>query len=100
MLQDRGRVYSTETTGYNRILPFLGISCDMSTDIDDPGDEEFTPPVTISLSFGESGDVGVARDEDTGVTSQGQTREAARKPRWGRRRLSRCRRIAKRLGTP
>jgi predicted RNase H-like HicB family nuclease len=49
----------------------------MSTDIDDPGDEEFTPPVNISLSLGESGDVWVARDKDTGVTSQGQTREAA-----------------------
>lgn len=30
-----------------------------------------------SLSLGESGDVWVARDEDTGVTSQGQTRQAA-----------------------
>ena len=49
----------------------------MSTDIDGPGDEEFTPPVNISLSLGESGDVWVARDKDTGVTSQGQTREAA-----------------------
>ena len=51
----------------------------MSTDIDDSGDEEPTPPVNISLSLGESGDVWVARDEDTGVTSQGQTREAALK---------------------
>jgi predicted RNase H-like HicB family nuclease len=49
----------------------------MSTDIDDSGDEEPTPPVNISLSLGESGDVWVARDEDTGVTSQGQTRETA-----------------------
>ena len=49
----------------------------MSTDIDDPGDEEFTPPVNISLSLGENGDVWVARDNDTGVTSQGRTREAA-----------------------
>ena len=49
----------------------------MSTDIDDSGGEEPTPPVNISLSLGESGDVWVARDEDTGVTSQGQTREAS-----------------------
>ena len=51
----------------------------MSIDSDGPGDEEFTPPVNISLSLGESGDVWVARDRDTGVTSQGQTREAALK---------------------
>jgi len=49
----------------------------MSTDIDDPGDEEPSLPVKISLSLGESGDRWVARDEDTGVTSQGKTREAA-----------------------
>jgi predicted RNase H-like HicB family nuclease len=49
----------------------------MSTDTDNPGDEEPTPPVNISLSLGESGEVWVARDEDTGVTSQGGTREAA-----------------------
>jgi predicted RNase H-like HicB family nuclease len=49
----------------------------MSTDIDDPGDEEPTLPVNIWLSLGESGDMWVARDEDTGVTSQGKTREAA-----------------------
>jgi predicted RNase H-like HicB family nuclease len=49
----------------------------MSTDIDDPGEEEAPPPVNISLSLGESGDVWVARDNDTGVTSQGQTREVA-----------------------
>jgi len=49
----------------------------MSTDIDDPDDKGFTPPVNISLFLGESGDVWVARDKDTGVTSQGQTREAA-----------------------
>jgi predicted RNase H-like HicB family nuclease len=49
----------------------------MSTDTDGSGDEEPTPPVNISLSLGETGDLWVARDEDTGVTSQGQTREAA-----------------------
>ena len=51
----------------------------MSIDTDDPGDEDPTLPVNISLSLGESGDMWVARDEDTGVTSQGQTREAALK---------------------
>jgi len=49
----------------------------MSTDTNGPDDEDVTPPVNISLSLGESGDVWVARDKDTGVTSQGQTREAA-----------------------
>ncbi|AQL44147.1 HicB family protein [Halorientalis sp. IM1011] len=48
----------------------------MSTDTDDSGDDE-PGPINISLSLGESGDVWVARDEDTGVTSQGQTRQAA-----------------------
>jgi predicted RNase H-like HicB family nuclease len=48
----------------------------MSTDTDDAGDDE-PGPINISLSLGESGDVWVARDEDTGVTSQGQTRRAA-----------------------
>jgi predicted RNase H-like HicB family nuclease len=58
-------------------MPFISLFYDMSTDIDDPGDEESALPVNISLSVGESGDVWVARDEDTGVTSQGQTRETA-----------------------
>ena len=49
----------------------------MSTDINGPDDEDVTPPVNILLFLGESGDVWVARDKDTGVTSQGQTREAA-----------------------
>jgi len=49
----------------------------MSTDTDNAGDEESTPPVNIALSLSESGDVWIARDEDTGVTSQGGTREAA-----------------------
>mgnify|MGYP002761186899 FL=1 len=49
----------------------------MSIATDDPGDEDPTLPVNISLSLGESGDMWVARDEDTGVTSQGKTREVA-----------------------
>jgi len=48
----------------------------MSTDTDEHGDEGSTP-VNISLSLGESGDVWIARDKDTGVTTQGQTRQAA-----------------------
>ena len=49
----------------------------MSIATDDPGDEDPTLPVNISLSLGKSGDMWVARDEDTGVTSQGMTREDA-----------------------
>jgi predicted RNase H-like HicB family nuclease len=47
----------------------------MSADTDGPGEDG--SPVTITLSLGESGDLWVARDEDTGVTSQGATRQAA-----------------------
>jgi predicted RNase H-like HicB family nuclease len=49
----------------------------MSADTDDPGDGEQTPPVNISLSLGEDGESWIARDEDTGVTSQGPTRQSA-----------------------
>lgn len=49
----------------------------MSTDADEHGEEDSAVPVNISLSLGESGDVWVARDEDTGVTSQGPTRQSA-----------------------
>lgn len=49
----------------------------MSTDTDGAGDEEPSTPVDISLTLGESGDLWVARDEETGVASQGETREAA-----------------------
>ncbi|WP_436925510.1 type II toxin-antitoxin system HicB family antitoxin [Halosimplex amylolyticum] len=49
----------------------------MSTDTDGAGDEDPTTPVEISLTLGESGDLWVARDEETGVASQGETREAA-----------------------
>lgn len=44
----------------------------MSSRTDDP-----TPPIEISLFLGEDGDLWVARDEETGVASQGRTREAA-----------------------
>jgi predicted RNase H-like HicB family nuclease len=49
----------------------------MSTDADETGEDEASPPVNITLSLGEGGELWVARDEDTGVTSQGSTREAA-----------------------
>lgn len=49
----------------------------MSTDTDGGGDEDPTTPVEISLRLGESGDLWVARDEETGVASQGETREEA-----------------------
>lgn len=49
----------------------------MSTDTDDAGDEDAVSPVNISLSLGEGGDLWIARDEDTGVTSQGPTRQSA-----------------------
>jgi predicted RNase H-like HicB family nuclease len=76
-VQDGRRIRSTGATGHTRFIPFPDLSRNVGTDIDDPGDEEVTPPVNISLSLGESGDVWVARDKDTGVTSQGQTREVA-----------------------
>jgi predicted RNase H-like HicB family nuclease len=34
-------------------------------------------PTNISLSLSEEGDLWIARDEDTGVTSQGATRQVA-----------------------
>ena len=49
----------------------------MSTDTDDSGEEGTASPVNISLSLGESGELWIARDEDTGVTSQGPTRQSA-----------------------
>lgn len=49
----------------------------MSTDAKDSGDEGAASLVNISLSLGESGELWVARDEDTGVTSQGPTRQSA-----------------------
>jgi predicted RNase H-like HicB family nuclease len=49
----------------------------MSTDTDGSSDGDGGPPVDISLFLGENGEMWVARDEDTGVTSQGPTRQAA-----------------------
>lgn len=49
----------------------------MSTDADERQGEDTASPVNISLSLGESGDLWIARDEDTGVTSQGPTRQSA-----------------------
>lgn len=49
----------------------------MSADTDRRGRDPPNAPVEITLSLGESGDLWVARDEETGVTSQGETREAA-----------------------
>ncbi|MFD1588499.1 type II toxin-antitoxin system HicB family antitoxin [Halorientalis brevis] len=51
----------------------------MSTDADDSGDGDYTPPVEITLTLGESGELWVARDEETGVASQGPTRQDALK---------------------
>jgi len=48
----------------------------MSADTDESGEGDPTGPVEISLSLGDSG-LWVARDEETGVTSQGESREAA-----------------------
>jgi predicted RNase H-like HicB family nuclease len=48
----------------------------MSTDTDSGGDGP-TPPKEITLSLGDDGDLWVARDEETGVASQGTTREEA-----------------------
>lgn len=47
----------------------------MSADADGSGYEG--GPVNISLFLGEDGEWWVARDEETGVTSQGSTRQAA-----------------------
>jgi predicted RNase H-like HicB family nuclease len=49
----------------------------VSTDADETQHEDGGSPVNISLSLGEEGDLWIARDEDTGVTSQGPTRQSA-----------------------
>jgi predicted RNase H-like HicB family nuclease len=49
----------------------------MSTDVDGPGDEDPTPPEEIVLTLGDAGELWVARDEETGVASQGETRQDA-----------------------
>ncbi len=49
----------------------------MSADTGDSEKEEPSIPVNISLSLGDDGELWVARDEDTGVTTQGKTRHSA-----------------------
>ena len=49
----------------------------MSTDADNPDTEAAASVADISLTLGENGDLWIARDEDTGVTSQGATRQSA-----------------------
>lgn len=49
----------------------------MSTDAEESRDDGRTTPVEISLFLGEDGDLWVARDEETGVATQGESREAA-----------------------
>lgn len=49
----------------------------MSTDTDDNPSGELSSPVEITLTLGEGGELWVARDEETGVASQGATRKAA-----------------------
>lgn len=49
----------------------------MITDADERRDDDTAVRVNISLSLGEDDDLWIARDEDTGVTSQGPTRQAA-----------------------
>ena len=49
----------------------------MSTGADDAEDDDVTGPVEIILTLGESGVLWVARDEETGVASQGETRGEA-----------------------
>ena len=49
----------------------------MSTDADETQNDDAAAPVNISLSLCEDGDLWIARDEDTGVTSQGSTRQSA-----------------------
>ncbi|MGB9985775.1 type II toxin-antitoxin system HicB family antitoxin [Salarchaeum japonicum] len=49
----------------------------MSADAGKSGGEKPTPPREITLTYEEDSEMWVARDEDTGVASQGDTREAA-----------------------
>jgi len=49
----------------------------MSADVDRSEEEDDVGPVNITLKLGEDTDLWLARDEDTGVTSQGPTRQAA-----------------------
>lgn len=49
----------------------------MSSDTDETGENDAHPPVDISLYLGEDGELWVARDEETGVATQGSSREEA-----------------------
>jgi len=49
----------------------------MSTDAGKSSDGDHTPPEKITLTLGESRELWVARDEETGVASQGTTRQEA-----------------------
>lgn len=49
----------------------------MSTDAGERGGEKPTPPREITLTYEADSELWVARDADTGVSSQGETREAA-----------------------
>lgn len=49
----------------------------MSTDANESSDGDHTPPEKITLTLGESRELWVARDEETGVASQGTTRQEA-----------------------
>lgn len=49
----------------------------MSTDADKSSDGDHTPPEKITLALGESRELWVARDKETGVASQGTTRQDA-----------------------
>jgi predicted RNase H-like HicB family nuclease len=51
----------------------------MSTETEGDGEESQPHPSNISLTYDESGEWWVARDEDTGVASQGKMRQAALK---------------------
>ena len=54
------------STGHIRFVRLPALSGGTSTDTDNAGEEEATSPVNVSLSLSESGDVWMARDEDTG----------------------------------
>lgn len=49
----------------------------MSTDADKSSDGDHTSPEKITLTLGEERERWVARDEETGVASQGPTRQEA-----------------------
>lgn len=49
----------------------------MTTDTESANDDEYDSPTEIVLTISEDGDHWVARDEETGVASQGPTRQDA-----------------------